>query len=88
LELVKDWCDYTDAMHKLAYARDMLDVDTGDNAYDTYGDRVKEPHITRQEIEKRFQEALGKKFIDRWVEFREKKPNTFDKIFEEAEASA
>ncbi len=58
-EIAKDWMDYSYAVSRVKFAREMLDVDMGDDAYDSFEERVKEPYLAIQEISKRVEGILG-----------------------------
>ncbi|OGD95503.1 hypothetical protein A3F57_03145 [Candidatus Roizmanbacteria bacterium RIFCSPHIGHO2_12_FULL_36_11] len=60
LEIARDWKRYVEALGDLKYARLMLDVDWSDDIYDKTGERMKEPTIAKEEIEKKFKDLLGK----------------------------
>jgi glutamate formiminotransferase len=52
--------DYSDAVAETKFAREMLDVDMEDNAYDRFDERTRVPFLTLQEITKRVMDELGK----------------------------
>lgn len=66
LQIAQDWADYVYAIYELSHARNLLDVDWGGDAVDSCADSTKAAQITRQEIERRFQEMLGQPVVDRW----------------------
>lgn len=73
LEVAHDWMDYSSAVAQIKFAREMLDVDMEDTAYDSYDERTKEAHVTVQEIGKRVEEILGKDSSAKLVHDRLKK---------------
>ncbi len=60
LEIAEDWRKYVESLGDSKHARVMLDVDLEDSAWDRAGERMKEPFIIREEIEKKFKSLLGK----------------------------
>lgn len=78
IQLAQDWLTYTEALMEISSARDMLNVDMGENPLETFEESVKEPHIKRQEVERRFQEALGETYQDRWLQFLSKVPEALE----------
>lgn len=75
LELARDWYKYAEALRELKFARVMLDVDWSDDAFDNLEARSKEPHIVKDEIEKKYKPLLGKdwqKIPDDYFERMEK----------------
>lgn len=62
LEIARDWWKYVEALSDLKHARVMLDVDMSDNSWDNAGERMKEPSIVREEVEKKFKSLLGDDF--------------------------
>lgn len=59
LEIARDWMDYSDAVAETKFAREMLDVDMEDNAYDRFDERTRVPFLTLKEITKRIMNELG-----------------------------
>jgi len=72
LEIAQDWMDYSDAVAETKFAREMLDVDIEDNAFDRFDERTKVPFLTVQEIGKRVEEELGEDSSSRIVHNRMK----------------
>lgn len=58
-QIAEDWCNYANALREVKSARELLDVDSEDDAFDRHDDRTKDSHITIQEIGKRVMDALG-----------------------------
>ena len=61
-EVAKDWFRYAQALGDLKHARVMLDVDMSDTAFENMEERMKEPSIIKDEIEKKFKSLLGEDF--------------------------
>jgi len=59
IRIAKDWTDYVSAISEIFTASEMLDVDSGEGVFERHDERVREPHIRREEIEKRYNELLG-----------------------------
>jgi len=59
LGIARDWCKYAEALNNLKYARAMLDVDWADGAFDRLEEKMKEPSIIKDEVEKKFKSLLG-----------------------------
>lgn len=59
-EIARDWMDYSDAVAEVKFARELLDVDTEDDAYDRFDENTKEAFLTIQEVAKRVEDELGK----------------------------
>ena len=59
VEIARDWMDYSNAVAEIKFARERLDVDMEDTAYDSFDERTKEHYVTVQEIAKRVGEILG-----------------------------
>jgi len=59
LEIALDWHKYVESLAKLKFARTALNFDLSDKAYDKFDERVKEPSIIKEEIEKKFKSLLG-----------------------------
>lgn len=58
LEVAKDWLNYVDSLSRIKHGRMILDVDWSENAWDKAEQRLKEPSIIKDEIEKKFKELL------------------------------
>ncbi|VVB63102.1 Uncharacterised protein [uncultured archaeon] len=72
LQLALDWYEYTSAIHTISCAIDSLMVDVD---FELVKEEVKEPHVKRHEIERRFQEMRGAKFVDRWNQWSSEHPS-------------
>lgn len=72
-EIARDWMDYSNAVAEIKWAREMLDVDMDNNAYDSYDERTKEVYIIIQEIYERVEKELGKVSVSRLVHDRLRK---------------
>ena len=73
IEFAEDWRNYAEAINRITSSGDMFAVDGfcvdgDDDELKRYREAINEPNIIREEIEKRFQKALGEKFSDRWDE--------------------
>jgi hypothetical protein len=64
LELAEDWLRYVSALDGLKHARRWLDLDDSDGARDTYDEQTKEPKITKEEVEMKFESLLGADWQD------------------------
>lgn len=73
LEVARDWMDYSGAVAQIKFAREMLDVDMEDTAYDSYDERAKESYVAVQEIGKRVEEILGRDSSSKLVHDRLRK---------------
>lgn len=62
LEIAMDWWKYVDALDNLKRARVILDVDMSDNAWNNANERMKEPSIIKEEVEKKFKLLLDNNF--------------------------
>jgi hypothetical protein len=60
LKIYQDWYDFTEALHDLNFAHEMLEYDWEDGAYDRYDESIKEPRIKMLEIEKRFKKMSNR----------------------------
>lgn len=58
IKLAQDWSDYVHAVWESFSARQLLNVDMEEDAIERFEERVKEPWIIQEEIEKRFNEML------------------------------
>jgi hypothetical protein len=75
-ELANDWNNYTSRISYLGLGLNLIKEDPNGPLFknQTVDDVIKninESHIERIKIEKKFQEMLGNKFIDRWNECTE-----------------
>ena len=59
LEIAKDWQKYAEALGDLKNGRVMLDLDSGEDAYDKADEAMKEPSIIKDEVEKKFKSLLN-----------------------------
>jgi len=73
LELAKDWSRYVEALGEMKFAREMLNVDMSDSAYENFSDSTKEPYIITDEINKKFKVILGKDFEKFLPDYDERK---------------
>lgn len=73
LEIARDWMDYSNAVSEIKFARERLDVDMEETAYDSFDERTKEPYVTVQEVAKRVEEILGKDSSSKLVHDRLRK---------------
>lgn len=73
LEIAKDWWKYVEALGDLKHAIVMLDVAMSDSAWENVEERIKEPSIIREEIEKKFKSLLSK-------DWQEIPPNYFKRM--------
>ena len=58
IKVVRDWFDYLNALREFYFAAKLLDVDMEEGASDRFDEKIKEPVIRKDEIEKRFDELL------------------------------
>lgn len=58
-EYIKDWLDFAKSVKEIKFAREMLDVDWEDNAFDTFEDRAKNAYSVIHEVAKRVMAELG-----------------------------
>jgi hypothetical protein len=58
-QIAQDWCDYASALGDFKWSREMLNVDSADDAFQQHGDRTKDSQIAIQEIGRRVIDALG-----------------------------
>lgn len=58
-EIAQDWYDFAKAVYGIKSSSERLDVDMGDNAFESHFERTKEPHAIIQEVTKRVEELLG-----------------------------
>jgi hypothetical protein len=85
-QIAQDWMDYANAIQEIKSAREMLDVDFEDGAYDRFDESVKESHAVVQEVTKRIEDELGKDSHLKVVHDRLiKNAEEMNKIFEEEE---
>lgn len=85
LEIALDWESYVQALSDLRFARVMLDVDLSDTAWENAGERMKEPSIIVEEVEKKFKGLLGKDWLEKPPDYfkrmeAKKKPGEKDTI--------
>lgn len=59
-QIAHDWMDYADAVQEVKSAREMLDVDWEDGAYNRFDEKVKEPYAVIKEVGKRIEDELDK----------------------------
>lgn len=59
LQVATDWRDFADAVDVLTDERELLDVASGDNAFETFCDATKESSIAIEEIGQRVIGMLG-----------------------------
>lgn len=86
IEVARDWMDYSNAITEVKFAREMLDVDWKDGAYDRYDEQVKEANISIQEIAERVEKVLGKDSSSKLVYDRlRKQAKVIDKIGEKTQ---
>lgn len=72
-EIVHDWMDYAGSVRKIKFARELLDVNMEDTAYDEYTEDTKEAYIKIQEIGERIEKELGKDSSSKLVHDRLRK---------------
>lgn len=72
-EIARDWMDYSNAVAEIKFAREMLDVDWDDGAYDRHDERAKESYLTVQEVVKRVESELGEESSSKVVHDRLRK---------------
>lgn len=58
--IARDWMDYAKAVQEVKSAREMLDVDWEDGAYDRFDESTKESYAVIHEVAKRIEDELGK----------------------------
>jgi hypothetical protein len=58
--IARDWMDYAKAVQEVKSAREMLDVDWEDGAYDRFDVSTKESYAIIHEVAKRVEDELGK----------------------------
>ncbi|MFH1670214.1 MAG: hypothetical protein ABIA92_01365 [Patescibacteria group bacterium] len=88
-EIAQDWMDYSGAVERMKFASEMLDCDMSRDAYDSYGERVKEPHMAVQEIGKRIENMLGEESSSKLVHDRlKKKAEAADEILSKNETKS
>ncbi len=78
LEIAQGWMDYSHAVERIKFSRELLDVDMEHNAYDSHDERTKEAWITIPEIAKRVENILGKDSSSKLVH---------DRLYRNAEAT-
>lgn len=59
-QIARDWMDYANAVREVKSAREMLDVDWEDGAYDRFDESTKESYAVIHEVAKRAEDELGK----------------------------
>ncbi len=59
-QIARDWMDYAKAVQEIKSAREMLDVDWEDGAYDRFDESTKESYAVIHEVVKRVEDELGK----------------------------
>lgn len=72
-EITRDWMDYSNAVAEIKFAREMLDIDLEDGAFDRYDERTKESNLIVQEIAKRIEGELGEESSSKLVHDRLRK---------------
>lgn len=72
-EVARDWMDYSNAIAEIKFAREMLDVDWEDDAYDRHDERTKESYLVVQEVAKRVESELGEESSSKIVHDRLRK---------------
>ena len=60
IKIAKDWLSYVEALLNFKNARELLDVDMSDSAFDNFETKTKESAIIKEEIEKKFKSLLNK----------------------------
>lgn len=60
LEITKDWVNYSDSLKTLHFAWCILETDLSETATDNYDEKVAEPRIKKDEIEKKWNNLLMK----------------------------
>lgn len=84
-EIAHDWMDYSSSIQQIKFAREMLDVDMDDDAYDNFDERAKEAYIKVQEIGDRVAKELGKDSSSKLVHDRlRKKAKAADEVLNES----
>jgi len=58
--IARDWMDYANAVNEIKTARELLDVDWEDGAYDRFDEKTKESYAVIHEVAKRVEDELGK----------------------------
>lgn len=58
-EIANDWYTYANSVYKVKTARQLLDVNMDDDAFETYSEDTKEANIAIQEIGERVEKELG-----------------------------
>jgi len=76
-QIVKDWMDYIEAVSDIIFVNEMLDVCTSKEA-NGYYKQQDELFIKIQEIEKRYKNLLGDKYIDPSKLINDEKDKTKD----------
>ena len=59
-QLAQDWMDYANAVAEVKSAREMLDVDMEDGAYERFDESTMESYAVIQEVTKRMENELGR----------------------------
>ena len=59
-QIARDWMNYARAVQEIKFAREMLDVDWEDGAYDRFDESTKESYAVIHEVAKRIEDELGK----------------------------
>ena len=72
-EIARDWMDYSNAVYEVKSAREYQDVDTENNAWDTFDERTKGSFAVIREVAKRVETLLGEESSSKIVHDRQRK---------------
>lgn len=85
-QIARDWMDYAKAVQEVKSAREMLDVDWEDGAYDRHDESTKEAYAVIREVGKRVEDELGKESHIKYVHDKmKKKAEAVNEVFAEKE---
>ncbi len=83
-QIAQDWMDYAEALQDVKSAREMLDVDWEDGAWDRFGESVKGPNAIIREVERRVEDELGDdSYIKHFNDKMKKKAEDLNADFDE-----